>query len=440
MDGRSFERSSAMRARFHELIPGGAHTYAKGDDQWPEHAAPYVARGAGCRVWDVDGNRYIEYGMGLRSVTLGHAHPAVNAAVRESLEMGMNFVRPAAIELACAEAFLELVPGAEMVKFAKNGSDATTAALKLARACTGRDMVAVCADHPFFSVDDWFIATTPLDAGIPSVVADLTVGFRYNDLTGLEDTFRRYPDRIALVVLEPERTVPPEPGYLQGVIDLAHRHGALVLFDEIVTGFRWHRGGAQTEYGVTPDLSAWGKAMANGFALAALAGKREIMELGGLTQTERDRVFLLSTTYGAETAGLAAAIATIAVYREEDVTGHLHRQGRRLAAGIGESIRRHGVEDSFSTFGRECCLFYATRDAAGNPSQPFRTLFLQETVRRGLLAPSLITSYAHDDRAIDETIGIVDEALAVYADALGNGIEHFLEGRPVQPVYRRRNG
>jgi glutamate-1-semialdehyde 2,1-aminomutase len=433
----SLAGSLALRSRFHCAIPGGAHTYAKGDDQWPEHDAPYVVRGHGCRVWDVDGNEYIEYGMGLRSVTLGHAYPAVVDAVADALQLGTNFVRPTVTELECAELFLDTV-GADMVKFAKNGSDVTTAAVKLARAYTGRDIVAVCTSQPFFSIDDWFIVTTPVNAGIPAGVGDLTVGFRYNALDDVRALFERYPGRIAVLVLEVERTDPPAPGFLQGLVDLAHEEGALVLFDEMVTGFRWHRAGAQAVYGVRPDLSTWGKAMANGFALAALAGRREIMELGGLHH-DRDRVFLLSTTNAAETVGLAAGIATIGVYRREDVTGYLHRQGDRLRAGLDEVIRRRCLEGRFSVFGRSCSLFYGTNDADGKPSQPFRTLFLQETVRRGLLAPSFITSYSHDDATIDRTVEIVDAALGVYAQALEGGVDRFLEGASVKPVYRRRN-
>lgn len=428
-----------MRERFNRAIPGGAHTYAKGDDQWPEFAAPYIDRGRGCRVWDIDGSSYIEYGMGLRTVTLGHAYEPVDQAVRGALSKGMNFVRPSVLELEAAERFLEIVPGADMVKFAKNGSDVTTGALKLARAHTGRTNVAICANHPFFSVDDWFIGTTAINAGVPESTIAQTVRFQYNDLDDLRRVFDEHPDEIALVVLEPERIGPPHEGYLQGLVDLAHERGALVLFDEMVTGFRWAIGGAQSIYGVTPDLSTWGKAMANGYSLSALAGRREIMELGGLTQTDRDRVFLLSTTHAAETVGLAAALATWDVYQSEDVIGHLHAQGAALASGLRDVIASHDVGDAVSIFGRDCSLFFGTKDAEGKPSQPFRTLLLQETVIRGLLAPNLIVSYSHDDAAIAETIDIFDRALPTYEKALAGSVDELLDGRSVAPVYRKRN-
>ncbi|MEM7542937.1 MAG: glutamate-1-semialdehyde 2,1-aminomutase [Pseudomonadota bacterium] len=438
MTQRRFEKSQEIGPRFHELIPGGAHTYARGDDQFPQGMAPYVTRGEGCRVWDVDDNEFIEYSMGLRSVTLGHAYPDVIRAIAEQLPLGCNFGRPNTLELECAERFLSMVSTADMVKFARNGSDTTTAAVKLARAYTGREMVALCQQHPFFSVDDWFISTTQTDAGIPQATKNLTVSFSYNDLASLEALFARHSQAIACVVMEPERLEQPQNNFLAEVKALCERHGTLLVFDEIVTGFRWHNGGAQAMYGVTPHLSCFGKAIANGFAFSALAGARDIMELGGLHH-ERDRVFLLSTTYGAETVGLAAAMATMAVYQREDVIGHLSAVGRRLRRGVEGLINDHRLPGHFTVFGRDCCLFFGTNDEDKNPSQPFRTLFLQECLRRGLMAPSFIVSYAHQPDDIDKTLEIVDQALAVYAQALDSGIDGYLEGRPVKPVNRARN-
>jgi glutamate-1-semialdehyde 2,1-aminomutase len=204
-----FQNSDNLRAKFHSVVPGGAHTYAKGDDQFPETCAPFLVRGKGCHVWDVDGNEFIEYGMGLRAVTLGHACARVNQAAFRQMQLGNNFTRPATIELECAEELQRLIPSAEMVKFCKNGSDANNAAVKLARAHTGRDLVAICGDHPFFSVDDWFIGTTPMDSGIPQTIKNLTVKFRYNDPASLEDLFTMHQGRIACVILEPG-TLPAE--------------------------------------------------------------------------------------------------------------------------------------------------------------------------------------------------------------------------------------
>lgn len=431
----NFVGSVNLRERAHAVIPGGCHTYAKGDDQFPESAPGFIVRGDGCFVWDFDGNRFIEYGMGLRSVTLGHGcRPVLDAAWRQ-MNLGLNFNRPAPVEVECAELLLSMVPAGQMVKFAKDGSTVTTAALKLARAYTGRPMVALCVDHPFFSYNDWFIGTTAVDAGIPEAVKELTATFRYNDLASVEAIFARHPGRIACLILEAARTEEPANGFLHKVQDLCRRHGTVFVLDEMITGFRWANGGAQAVYGLDPDLSAFGKAMGNGFSVSALVGRRELMELGGL-RTRKPRVFLLSTTHGAETHCLAAAIATMRIYQSEDVIGTLQRAGERLRDGIEAAIQRNGVGDRFSVAGRPCNLLYATRDADGNPSQSFRTLFLQETIRRGVLAPSFIVSYAHTEEAIDHTIDAVDHALAVYRRALEDGIGRYLSGPPVKPVYR----
>jgi glutamate-1-semialdehyde 2,1-aminomutase len=433
-----FDGSDALRARFNAIIPGGAHTYAKGDDQFPVTCSPYLVRGSGCHVWDVDDNEFIEYGMGLRAVTLGHACQRVNDSACRQMKLGANFTRPATIELECAEELQRLIPGAEMVKFGKNGSDALNAAVKLARAYTGRDLVAICAEHPFFSVEDWFIGTTPMNAGIPSVIRDLTVQFHYNDLASLEALFTAYPGRIACVLMEPEKAEEPRDHFLHRVQELCRQNGALFMLDEMITGFRWHLGGGQAYHQIIPDLSSFGKAMGNGFSISALVGRREIMRLGGL-EHERERVFLLSLTHGAESPSLAATLEVMRIYQEEPVVETLWRQGSRLQEGVDRAIAAHGLEKYFRVVGRPCCLTYATLDAKGAPSQDFRTLFLQETIRRGVLAPSFIVSYAHTDADIDRTVDIVDAALAVYSRALEEGVEKYLVGRPVKPVWRRYN-
>jgi glutamate-1-semialdehyde 2,1-aminomutase len=432
------KKSKELQARFHSVIPGGSHTYAKGDDQYPEGMPVYVVRGKGCHVWDLDGNEFIEYGMGLRSVTLGHAYEPVVEAAGRQMRLGANFVRPSPIELECAEALQSLITGAEMVKFGKHGSDATSAAIKLARAHTGRDLVAICADHPFFSVDDWFIGSTAMDAGIPEVVRRLTVKFRYNNLGSLRQLFEQYPAQIAAVVLEAEHDVEPVTGFLLGLKELCAREGAVLVFDEMITGFRWDNGGAQRYYGVTPDLSAFGKGLGNGFAVSALVGRREIMERGGLHH-EGERVFVLSTTHGAESHALAAALETMRIYRDEPVVETLWRQGRRLAEGIRQVTQELGLADYFQIRGRPCCLLYATLDENKQPSQAFRALFLQETMRRGLLMPSLVVSYSHSDADLQRTVEGISGALQVYRRALEEGVERHLEGRPVSPVFRKFN-
>jgi glutamate-1-semialdehyde 2,1-aminomutase len=434
----NFERSKTLQPHVHALIPGGSHTYAKGDDQYPELAPAYIARGEGCYVWDVDGNRFVEYGMGLRAVTLGHGfRPVIDAAYRQML-LGNNFTRPALIEYECAQKMLSIIDGGEMIKFAKNGSDVTTAAVKLARAVTGRSMVAVCADQPFFSVDDWFIGSTSMSAGIPETIQNMTLKFRYNSIQSVEALFSQYPDQIACLIMEPEATEPPAPGFLQNVQRLCHANGALFILDESITGFRWHLGGAQKYYDIVPDLSTFGKAMGNGFAAAALIGKREFMERGGLHHNH-ERVFLLSTTHGAENHALAAVMATIQTYQECNVIAHLHRSGERLRKAINHAVGELQLEEYFQVIGKPCNLIFATRDQEKNRSQPFRTLFMQEMIRRGFLTPSLVVSFAHTDSIIDQTAEAVAESLVIYRRALEDGVEKYLRGHSVKPVFRSYN-
>jgi glutamate-1-semialdehyde 2,1-aminomutase len=435
---RDYSKSRGLQPKAHRLIPGGSHTYAKGDDQFPEQAPGFIVRGKGCHVWDLDGNEFIEYGMGLRAVTLGHGFEPVVEAAYKQMQQGTNFSRPGKIEVEYAEELLSVLLNADMVKFAKNGSDVTTAAVKLARAYTGRDLVAICGDQPFLSVDDWFIGKTDMNAGIPQAIQDLTISFRYNNVESVQALFDEYPNRIACLILEPATTEDPTDNFLQRVKTLCEKNGSLLILDETITGFRWHLSGAQATYNVVPHLSTFGKAMGNGFAIAALAGKREIMQLGGIDHAG-ERVFLLSTTHGAETHSLAAAMETLNVYRRFGVVEHLARQGERLRTGINESISRHGIGCQFELQGRSCNLIFITRDGDDRRSQAYRTLFMQELIRRGVIGPSFVVSYSHSVEDIDHTIDVVDQALDVYVKALEDGVEKYLEGRPVKPVFRKYN-
>ncbi len=431
----NFTRSNELRKIAHAMVPGGAHTYAKGDDEYPQLSPGFISHGKGCHVWDVDGNEYIEYGMGLRAVTLGHAYERVVQAAYQQMLKGANFVRPAAIEVEAAGELLGLIHGAEMVKFAKNGSDVTTAAVKLARAFTGRDRVAICADHAFFSTDDWFIGSTAMPGGIPQVVRDLTVKFNYNDLESIQALFDQYPNQIACLVMEAEAEEGPEDNFLQKAMDMAHANGALLIIDEIITGFRLHIGGAQRVHGIVPDLSTFGKGLGNGFAVSALVGRKDVMEPGGLMH-DQERVFFLSTTFGAETHSLAASIEVMKIYQEEPVIERMYQAGSRLIEGLEQVIDEVGVRGYFELHGKPVNLVFATKDQNGQRSQPFRTLFMQECIKRGLIMPSLVVSYSHSDADLDKTIDAVADALYVYKKALEDGYERYLVGSPVAPVFR----
>jgi glutamate-1-semialdehyde 2,1-aminomutase len=433
-----FDKSLRLQKRFHKLIPGGAHTYAKGDDQFPEFMPPYIVKGKGCRVWDIDGNEYIEYSNGIRSVILGHAFEPIIQAAYKQMQNGINFVRPSTIELEYAEEFLDVLEGAEMIKFGKNGSDAVNGAIRLSRAFTGRDKIGICADHPFFSVDDWFIATTPMSAGIPETTKKITTKFNYNNIDSVEKMFADNPNQIACVILEPEKYTPPKDNFLHKLKDICHKNGAIFILDEMITGFRAHIGGAQKKYNIIPDLSTFGKAMANGFSISALVGKKELMELGGLKH-KKEKVFLLSLTHGGETHAIAAARATLDFYKKNPVIEKLTMQGNKLKEGLSKAAEELQIANYFQIIGPEYCSVYTTLDVDKNHSEEFRTLFLQETIKRGLLMPSTIVSYSHEDKDIEETVDKVYDALIVYKKALNEGIDKYLIGKSIKPVFRRYN-
>jgi len=435
----NFEKSKQLGRRAEDLIPAGCHTYSKGRDQFPELAPDVLVRGEGCRTWDADGNEYIDWGMGLRSVILGHAYEPVLAAVRQHLKLGANFTRPAPIEADVAEKLIELIPCGEMVKFAKNGSDVTTAALRLARACTGRDHIAFCADHPFFSVDDWFIGTTPPSAGIPQSHYALSHRFAYNDLPSLQRIFDEHAEQVAAVIMEPVTDVEPAAGFLEGVRKLTTRQGAVLIFDEMISGFHWHLKGAQHYFGVTPDLATFGKALGNGFSISALLGRREIMDRGGLRHKHK-RCFLLSTTHGAETHALAACLATLRELEEKNVVEHLWKIGRLLMSGLRDAAKAAGLEKNVTLYGYPCSPRMGFADSAGKPSAALRTLFLQETIARGVLMPYFAPSFSHDEQAVEQTVAASAEAFAVLKSALREDkIDQYLIGPPIKPVFREFN-
>lgn len=434
----NFTKSDALCRRARTLIPGGAHTYAKGADHSPLLGPKFMVRGKGSRVWDADGNEYVDWAMGLGSVSLGHAYEPVLEAVRAQLPLGSNFQCPAPIEVELAEHFLSQVPGAEMVKFAKNGSTVTTAAVKLARAFTGRKLVAFCSDHGFFSYDDWYIGKRPNNAGVPKETSDLSRSFRYNDLASVESLFREHPGQIAAVILEPMEYDLPQDGFLRKLQDLCRAQGAVYILDEMVTGFRLAYPGAHKRFKVRPDLTTWGKGIANGFSTCVLAGRRDIMEAGG-NDHKKERVFLLSTTHGAETHALAAALASIKELERTDAVGCMRRNGERLRKELDRLIAAHGLGEHVGVLGEPGNLAMRFCDQDRKPCDGFRTLVFQETVKHGVLFRGYFMSTpAHGEPDFERTLEAFTEAFKVYKTALdAGGYRAFLKGKPVKPVFRK---
>lgn len=441
----NFTESDKYRNQIHDLIPGGVHTYSKGDDQFPELSPAAISHGKGAYLWDIDGNKFLDCSMGLTSVSLGHAYDNVLNKVKAELDKGVNFQRPSIIEKEMAEKFLALIPQHDMVKFAKNGSIVTTAAVKLARAKTGRKLVAFPIDHPFYSYDDWFIGKTACNAGVPEENQRLSITFNSCDLDSLKELFEKYPDQIACVITEPERSALGKGQFgddaklfLEEAIRLTHQNGALFIIDEMITGFKSFFPGSITKFNLKPDMATWGKGIANGFSFCALTGKKEIMELGGIRNDGAEKVFLTSTTHGGETHALAACLACIEEFNNKQVITHNHRIGNYLILNVNETINKMKMNDFIEII--QCNWFpvFIFKDKNKSISLSFRTLAMQEMIKRGVLFQgSFVPCFSHTKQDIDYFITAFKESLEVYKNALKEGVEKYLIGNSVKPIFRR---
>ncbi len=433
----SIERSNQIFERSIGLIPAGTQTLAKGPGQWIRGVAPkYLARGKGAHVWDVDGNEFIDLNMGIGPISLGYAYPAVDDAIRAQLEDGITFSLMHPLEVEVAELVRSVVPGAESVRYSKTGCDATTAAVRLARAFTGRSKVLCCGYHGWH---DWYIAVTDRNAGIPAATRDLTFTFQYNDLGSVEEAL---DDDTACVILEPTVFEAPRPGFLQGLKELCQKRGALLVFDEMWTGFRIALGGAQELFGVTADLACFSKAVANGMPLSLLTGRRDVMRL-----CEKDVFFF--TTFGGEALSLAAARATIHEMQARRVPEHLARQGQKLKDGYNAIAHELGLSAVTACVGyayRSLVTFTAPVDKGGSSRQPLplemKSLVQQEMIARGVLWGGFHTMcFSHTDADVDQVLAAYREVLPILAEALastdGRGVSARLRGEPVEPVFRK---
>lgn len=418
-----------MLERALRVIPLGAQTFSKSYTQYPRGSAPFfIERAMGSRAWDVDGHEYIDFNNALCSVTLGHCDPDVSRSVSDQLQKGTIFSLSNELEIEVAEKIAELVPCADQVRFGKNGSDATAGAIRAARAFTGRDRVAVCGYHGW---QDWYIGSTLRNKGVPQVTSQLTHGFRYNDIASLEAVLAQHPGEFAAVILEPMNTTLPQQNFLGDVCEVGRRAGALIVFDETISGFRYATGGAQEYFGVTPDLACFGKGLANGYPLSAVAGRRDVMK-------EFEDVFF-SFTMGGETLSLAAAKAALAKIVDQDVPSVLHARGQELARLVNARIASHGCEDLLSITGHPSWTFLAI---GGDPERqfPLKTLMMQETLARGILSVGTHNmSFAHAEDDIGVLIDVYDQVFPLLREAYDtNSILERLRCEPLQPLFRIR--
>lgn len=427
---REFTQSEAMLDRSQKVIPLGSQTFSKSRTQFPVGVSPlYLERGEGCRVWDVDGNEYVDFISSLCSVTLGYRDPDVDAAVRAQLEQGVILSLPHRLETEVAELICEMVPCAEMVRFGKNGSDATSGAIRIARAHTGRDHVAVCGYHGW---QDWYIGSTARNRGVPQATRDLTHAFAYNDLASLERVFSDYPGQIAAVILEPMNVEWPAPGFLEGLREICTREGAVLVFDETITGFRYANGGAQQLFGVTPDMATFGKGLANGYPVSAVAGRRELMML-------MEEIFF-SFTFGGEMLSLAAAKATLEKLKREPVVEKIGATGKMLMERLAALVAKHGLDEVMSVKGHPSWSFLILSDSPKATSFELKTLLMQEFHQRGIIYYGTHNvNLRHGPAEVDQLLAAYDEVFDMIAKGLtGNGVVHLLRCPALEPLFKVR--
>jgi len=425
-----YANSEAQLARALRTIPLGSQTFSKSKTQYPLGVSPFfIQRALGSHVWDVDGNEYIDLVNSLAAVTLGYNDPDVTQAVEHQLKDGVIFSLPHPVEVEVAEKLVEMVPCAEQVRFGKNGSDATSGAIRLARAHTRRDHVAVCGYHGW---QDWYIGSTTRHLGVPQTTRDLTHAFRYNDLESLHQIFRAFPGQVAAVILEPMNVTFPEPGFLQEVQEMTSREGAVLIFDETITGFRYANGGAQEYFGVVPDLATFGKGMANGFPVSALAGRADLMRW-------MEEIFF-SFTFGGETLSLAASLATMSKLQREPVVKSMAQTGESLLSQLNALLEKHDLREIFSTAGHPSWSFFVIKDAPPYSMWEIKTLFLQEMFARGILTiGSHNISYAHSPDDIAKIVEAYGEVLPILRDAIQQKtLTSMLRCEPLRPLFKVR--
>ena len=447
------------RKNIHDLIPGGAHTYSKGDDQFPANAPKFISRGKGCYLWDDNNRKYIDLAMSLGTVILGHSYKPVIQKVTEELQKGVNFCRPSLIEGELAEILIDEIPSAEMVKFGKHGSDAVTSAIKLSRAYTGKKFIMRCRQDPFNAIHDWFIGSTIMNRGVPNEVKDLTLQFDYNDLESCYEIFEKHKEQIACVILEPLSLIAPKnckkyfnnqgscscskkechSDFLSELKKLCEKNGALLIFDEVVSGFRFDLGGVQKMVGVTPHLSAFGKAMANGFSVSALVGKKEIMKLGGIKH-KTEKVFLMSSTHGGETHSIAASIKTIQEIKKHNAIQHFWNIGDYFQKGVNKIIENKNANNFIEVKGYPVKPFLFFKNSNNDFSSIVRTFFMQELINDGILMPYIVPSLSHNKIIIDKVLSSIERVVdeLVY---LGDeeSIKNKIIGSPIKSVFKKFN-
>lgn len=424
-DYPEIKKSEELYKRSTGLIPSYAQTLAKGPTQFTKGVSPiYLDRGKGCRVWDVDGNEYIDYVMGVGPLSLGYAYPKTNKAIKDQLKKGIVFSLIHPLEVEVSELIREVIPNAEAVRFSKTGADVASAAIRVSRAYTGRSKVLGCGYHGWH---DWYISVTDKNIGIPEPVKNLSYTIKYNDIESLEQSL---DDDIACVIMEPTVFEAPKPGYLEKVKELCSKNGTLLIFDEMWTGFRLALGGAQEYFGVKPDLATYSKACANGMPISIICGRKDVMDY-----FEKEVFFY--TTFGGEALSLAACKATIEEMRDKNVQKYLFEKGKVIKDaynGIAQKLDMPYTQ----CIGFEPRTLITFDSSAGNPLE-MKTLVQQEMVKRGFIwAGYHNISFSHTDKEIEYTIKAYEDVLPILKSAVDEGnVKKYLRGDILSAVFKR---
>jgi glutamate-1-semialdehyde 2,1-aminomutase len=421
----SIEKSNELYNRALGLIPSVTQTLAKGPTQWINGVAPkYLVKGKGSHVWDVDGNEYIDYMMGVGPLSLGYAYPKVDKAIRKQLEDGITFSMMHPLEVEVAEMMRDIIPNAEAVRYSKTGADATSAAVRLSRAYTGKNKILCCGYHGWH---DWYIAVTARNHGIPEAVKAISFTFNYNDIDSVKNSV---DDDVAAIILEPVVFQEPKDNFLHKLADLCKEKRIVLIFDEMWTGFRMALGGAQEYFGIVPDLATYSKAVANGMPISILTGKKEIMQLA-------DEDIFFYTTFGGEALSLAATKATIEELRDKNVPKFLNEQGAKLKNGYNLIAQKLGI-DYTKAIGYNWRSMATFDEKAGDPLLQ-KSLMQQEMIKRGVLWQGFHNmSFSHSDTDVEYTLQALEESLTILKQSVEQKkLKEMLRGEPVQPVFRK---
>lgn len=433
MRKNKLDKSLALWEKAVRLIPNGTQCFSKGPTQFSFGTCPiYLKKGIGAKVTDVDDNEYIDYGMGLHSVILGYSRPEVTKAVTEGMQNGTNLTLMHPLEVEISEILNQSIPSAEMARFTKTGSEATAAAIKIARIVTGKSHIATCGYHGWH---DWFLGVSERASGVPEAVKGMAHKFKYNQIETLDKLFVDYKDEIAAVIMEPCGVAAPENNFLDKCKKSAHKHGALFIFDEIITGFRWNEGGAQALFNVVPDISTFGKSMANGMPLSAVVGKREYMKA-----LDRPDVFF-SSTFGGEIVSMAACKATLGVIKKEKVIPFIWESGKKLTSEFNKLVKKNNLDEFLEMSGFPCRPVALFKENRYYDPLVMKSYIQQECAKRGVLFTGYFAmSLAHTGEIIDSTLNVFKDVLGVFKKSMKDGsgkLNELLEGEVVSPVFRK---